>query len=388
VAFLPLALLAAVLVLVLVTGIGTLSHGGGAHHAAAINRIATPAVARGSEPVTPTRHHRHTANAATRMLEDDLGETLITRLNGTTASPRLLARIRAHQLGGVILFSETFAAGAAQATRTIGQLQKVARAAGAWPLLIMTDQEGGEVRRLASAAPRLAPRQMTSTQVAHDEGLAAGKALRGVGVNVDLAPVADVEQITDSFLAERSFGSSAQLVAQRACAFAQGLSEAGVGYTLKHFPGLGTAPASTDVAPVVVPTAAGTLRANYAAYRRCGRGPRTLVMISSASYPRLPSSKTPALDAPEIYQKEMRLAGIEAPTISDDMQAGALAGLEHPALHALRAGLDLLLYAQSEQASSEAYEKLDTELHDGSLSAARVRQAATAITHLKAMLAE
>lgn len=322
-----------------------------------------------------------------RQLGRDLGETIVTRLNGTTASPALLARVRAGRVGGVILFAENFAAGTAAATRTISRLQNVARASGTWPLLIMTDQEGGEVRRLAGSPPRLAPRQMTSVEVAHSEGLATGNALRGVGVNVDLAPVADVEQIAGSFLAARSFGSSPRLVAQRACAFAHGLEEAGVGYTLKHFPGLGTATASTDTVPVSVTTQASVLRANYAAYRRCGHGPRTLVMVSSASYPRLTGTETPALEASEIYSGEFHRAGIEAVTISDDLQAGALAELEHPALNALRAGLDLLLYAQSERVSSEAYEKLDVELRDGSLPAARIRQAAVAITHLKETLA-
>ncbi len=384
-AFLPAVLLGTVLLLVAIIGI--LTRGGSAHHTAGVSGIPERA-ASSPAPIAQIPHHARTVNAATRQLEHDLGETIITRLNGNTASPALLARVRAGQLGGVILFTENFAAGLAAVTRTIGQLQHAARTAGAWPLLIMTDQEGGEVRRLAAAPPRLAPRQMTSTRVAHDEGLAAGNALKSIGVNVDLAPVADVEQTTDSFLAARSFGSSAQLVAQRACAFAQGLSETGIGYTLKHFPGLGTAPASTDIVPVIVPTAAVTLRANYAAYRSCGHGPRALVMISSASYPSLTGSETPALEVPEIYQTELRHAGIKAATISDDLQAGALSGLEHPALHALRAGLDLLLYAQSEQVSGEAYGRLDVELHNGSLRAASVQRAAITITRLKAALAK
>ncbi len=389
-AFLPVALIAAVLLLVAVIGILTRSDS--ADHAANIAEPSTPAA-----PAPALMHHQSSAvtgaphspgRSATRLLDRDLGETIISRLSGTAASAALLARIRAGQLGGVILFADNFAAGPTTAANTIRQLQHAAHVAGTWPLLIMTDQEGGEVRRLAAAPPNLAPRQMTGAQIAHSEGLATGSALRSIGVNVDLAPVADVEQIAGSFLAARSFGSSPQLVAQRACAFAQGLSETGVDYTLKHFPGLGTAPASTDTAPVTVPTAAVTLRANYAAYHRCGRGPRTLVMISSASYPSLTDNEIPALDAPEIYRKELHKARIEAVTISDDMQAGALANLEHPALHALRAGLDMLLYAQSEQASDEAYGKLDAALHDGRLPATRVQQAADAITRVKAALAK
>jgi len=380
-------ILAAALVLTAIVGI--LARGGGAaQHPTSV--AGTPAsVAVATTPAAPKQHHASgSPSAATRALKHDLGESIVTRVNGTVATAALLARVRAGQVGGVILFTENFAAGTSTISHMISQLQRAARAAGTWPLLIMTDQEGGEVRRLADAPPRLAPAQMTSAQVAREEGLAAGNALKNVGINVDLAPVADVEQIQGSFLHGRSFGSSPLQVAQRACAFAQGLNEAGVGYTLKHFPGLGTATASTDNTAVAITTQASQLRTNYAAYRRCGHGPRTLVMISSASYPSLTGTEVPALDAPEIYQRELHQAGIQAVTVSDDLQAPALAGLEHPALHALSAGLDLLLYAQSEQVSQEAYGKLDAELHRGSLSATRVQQAAAAITRLKGALAK
>jgi beta-N-acetylhexosaminidase len=333
------------------------------------------------------RRRRARSAARDAGLARALGETIVTRMSGTAPSATLLANIRAGRLGGVILFTESFADGSAAAARAIGHLQSAARAAGTWPLLIMTDQEGGEVRRLAKAPPHLAPRSMSSTQVAYAEGLATGRALEGVGVNVDLAPVADVEQVAGSFLGTRSFGASPVLVGERACAFARGLSAAGIDYTLKHFPGLGTATSSTDAGPVSVDTSATTLRANYAPYRRCGHGPRALVMISSASYPALSGGEAPAVDSRETYRMELARAGVDAVTISDDMQTDALAGLERPAARALAAGLDLLLYAQSEQVASAAYEKLDAELRGGELSAARVREAADQITRLKAGVA-
>jgi beta-N-acetylhexosaminidase len=207
--------------------------------------------------------------------------------------------------------------------------------------------------------------------------------LRSIGVNVDLAPVADVEQVAGSFLQARSFGSTAAQVGRRACAFARGVEGTGVAYTLKHFPGLGTAQESTDSSPVTIDTPSSQLRTNYAAYRVCGRGPRTLVMVSSAAYPTLNGSSTPAVMSRSIYDRELGRAHISAVTISDDMEAGALSGREGPALHALRAGLDLLLYAQSEEVSRAAFSKLAGSLRDGQLPAARVEQAAAAVDRLK-----
>jgi beta-N-acetylhexosaminidase len=336
-----------------------------------------------------SRHRRGARRYASfqrASADRELGEMMISRLTGTTASAALLDRIRAGQVGGVILFAENFALGEARAAATILELQQAAKEAGTWPLLIMTDQEGGEVRRIADAPPKLAPREMASALVAYTEGLAAGEALKRVGVDVDLAPVADVNVFGTSFLGARSFGPSPKVVGERACAFARGLTTAGIAYTLKHFPGLGTATTSTDDAPVTVETPASILRANYAAYRRCGRGPTTLVMVSSAGYPTLDGSATPAVMDPDVYRDELVRAGVDAVTISDDLQAAALTEVVHPALHAINAGLDLLMYAQTEEASTAAYAQLEVDLQSGVLSRRRVGEASAAITRLKADL--
>ena len=139
----------------------------------------------------------------------------------------------------MILFSDNATGSPEQLRSTVAQLQAAAAAGSNPPLLIMADQEGGDVKRLPWAPPDRAPQDMDSLAVAHAEGVRTGQALRRVGVNVDLAPVADVKRTPGSFLGSRSFGSTPATTGQRACAFAIGLEEAGVAFALKHFPGLG-----------------------------------------------------------------------------------------------------------------------------------------------------
>jgi len=309
----------------------------------------------------------------------------VGRYDGRMPSDRLLERVRHGELGGIILFGENTVEGPAGTAAAIDRLQRAARAGGTYPLLIMTDQEGGEVKRFADLPPAHAAALIGSAAQARAEGASTGRALRAVGVNVDLAPVADVEQ-PGGFLGTRSFGSNAATVADRACTFAAGLAEAGVAYTLKHFPGLGTADTSTDAGPVTVGTGARRLRAGYAAYRRCGHGAPGLVMVSSASYPRLTGDGDPALLSPETYRTELRRARVTLPTISDDLDTPAIEGLHTPALRALRAGLDLLLYAQTESSSAVAYEGLLGDLRNGSLGDRRVLDAAAAVARLKGSL--
>lgn len=308
---------------------------------------------------------------------------IVTSFAGTSPSPELLARARGGEVGGVILFADNFAAGITQAKLAISELQHAATEGGNPGLLVMTDQEGGEVSRLPGA-PTLAASEMTSRPVALAQGKATGRLLRSVGVNVDLAPVADVERGAGSFLGTRSFGSTPQVVAANACAFASGLASERVIYTLKHFPGLGRATQSTDVVPVSITASPAELRSDYAAYATCGGGPLAMVMVSSAIYPAL-TGPLPAVMSPLTYQRELPAATgrSRVVTISDDLQSAAIAAQAAPAAHAIDAGLDLLLYAGTESGSIDAYATLLKEARAGRLNVSKIRAAYGAVLGLK-----
>jgi hypothetical protein len=110
-------------------------------------------------------------------------------------------------------------------------------------------------------------------------------------------------------------------------------------------------------------------------------------MVSSASYPEL-GATLPAVMSPSIYQRELPLAvpGRTPPTISDDLQSPAIESQTAPARQAIDAGLDLLLYAQTQQASAFAYSKLLAEARAGGISVTRLAEASRRIRALKAGL--
>ena len=244
----------------------------------------------------------------------------------------------------------------------------------------MVDQEGGEVKRLPGPPTRSA-RAMTIAGDAHEQGEATGQLLRRIGVNVDLAPVADVGH-RGSFLGSRAFSSTATAVARQACAFAAGLRDEGVAATLKHFPGLGRAAATTDESAVAIDAAAGAIRADYAPYRSCAAEPLTLVMVGSAVYPTLTGS-LPAVMSPLTYSRELPRAGATGVTISDALETPAIEAQTTPGRRSILAGLDLLLYAKTESASATAYDRLLEDVRSGAIKRKRVREAATAIASLK-----
>lgn len=358
--------------------------------ASAVPAVSQPVAkpARPSKPAAQPRHSHTASTRATSTLSRMLGQTIIARFAGSSPSGSFLARVRGGQVGGVILFADNVAGGETKTRQLISRLQRAAAEGGSPPLLIMTDQEGGEVKRLTWAPPALAPREMNSSAVARAEGEATGRALRSVGVNVDLAPVADVERAAGSFLRTRSFGSDPALVASHACQFAEGLASQNVAFTLKHFPGLGRALTSTDNQPTTIEPSAAALREDYAPYRECGASEGALVMVSSAIYPNLTGSSAPAVLSPEVYRQELPLATGGAPvTVSDDLQAAALAGEAAPAERAINAGLDLLLYAQTEDGSASAFQRLLEVANSGGISRSRLEETNQAIQSLKARVA-
>lgn len=311
--------------------------------------------------------------ASTPSLRKAVGRKIMTAFNGTAPSPALLARVRRGEVGGIILFGGNVSANLGSA---IAALQRAARAGGNPPLLIATDQEGGEVRRIPNAPPATAPASMTSANAA-GQGSATGNALARLGINVDLAPVADVNH--GSFLGDRSFGSSPAKVGAAACRFASGLEGAGVHATLKHFPGLGRTTRNTDLGAVSVGASGQALGVDLAAYAQCARQ-TSFVMLSNATYPALDPSG-PAVFSSAIIKGLLRgQFGFHGVTISDTLGAPGVAS-PTTAVRASRAGVDVLLYTD-EAVSARAYQRVLAAVRSGQLSKASVLASARRIRAL------
>ena len=287
-----------------------------------------------------------------------VGMKIVTPMSGTHPSRGLLRRVRRGEVGGVILFRDNLrdSHGIAAAARS---LQRAARAGHGLPLPIFVDQEGGTVRRLPWAPPTLPARDMGAAgpRVSRAQGAATGRALRRVGIGVDLAPVADTARPGGGFLGSRAFGTSPSQVARSACAFAGGLRAADVSPVLKHFPGLGMSETSTDVAPVVVRASARRLRAGYLAYEQCPSG---VVMVSNASYPRLDPSGLPGVLSRRIVQGELRgrlhFSGV---VVSDALEAPGPSRFRRVSTLAANAGVDLLLWGPGRESEArDAYRDL------------------------------
>src|SRR5262249_21831903 len=133
-------------------------------------------------------------------------------------------------------------------------IQNAAARGGEPTAIIATDQEGGLVRRIGWTPPKRSAQEMGRLTAAQVQaiGVATAARLRVDGVNLDLAPVADVPDGPKDFIYQqhRAFSTSRFRVSTDASAFAKGLESGQVWPTYKHFPGLGQATVSTDDALV------------------------------------------------------------------------------------------------------------------------------------------
>jgi beta-N-acetylhexosaminidase len=286
------------------------------------------------------------------------GQRVIYSYNGLSAPASLLSLISHGDVGGVIFFSFNISS-QAQLRGVVAQMVKANASPGnparAYPLLLMTDQEGGQVKRLPWAGPAQSEAQIgaaaSPAAAAATAGTQAASGLSAVGMNVNLAPVLDVYRQAGDFddQFQRSYSMNPAVVSEAGAAFVKAQQSGGVAATLKHFPGLGAAATTqdTDNEPVTISLSAGTLRSvDEQPYKAGIAAGAKLVMVSWATYPAL-GSRIPAALSPSIVQGELRSRmGFAGVTITDALGAGALNAygtLQNVTMLAGRAGMDALL---------------------------------------------
>ncbi len=317
------------------------------------------------------------------------GERIVVGIGEGGLTHGLRRAIRAGWIAGVVLFESNFPSRAA-GRRLIGALQAIPRPPRTrrLPLLVMTDQEGGEVKRVdgppdASAAAMGA----AGAAYARRQGRAGAANLASLGVNVDLAPVLDVARPGGVIAAtERAFGSTAAAVAKTAVPFAAGLQAGGVAATAKHFPGLGAARENTDFEAQRLTLSRHEIRTvDEVPYRRYIAAGGRLVMIATAVYPAF--SDRPAAFTRRLVTGELRgRLGFHGVTITDSLGSAAVArfgGQREAAVDGAAAGDDLLLFADLPSAVA-GHAALVKQLRKGGLKRPPFLAAAGRVLRLRA----
>jgi beta-N-acetylhexosaminidase len=329
------------------------------------------------------------------------GQRVIYSYTGLTPPANLLRWIQAGKVAGVIFFGSNIssqaqlAAVAAELNRANASPQNPMRH---YPLLLMTDQEGGLVRRLPGAPDESekqigeGPRPAVAAKAA---GRGAGQNLTGAGLNVNLAPVLDVYRTPGDFDDQfgRSYSTSARQVAHLGADFIGAQQATGVAATAKHFPGLGAAATAqnTDEQPVTLDVPLSVLRGtDEYPYQAAIRAGVKLVMVSWAVYPALDPGRPAGLSARVVGGELRQRLGFTGVTITDALEAGALQAYGttwHRATLAAGAGMDLILCsAQQAAQGNQARIALAEGYQRGKLNQAAFRAAVQRVLALRSGL--
>ncbi|GAA2349310.1 glycoside hydrolase family 3 N-terminal domain-containing protein [Dactylosporangium salmoneum] len=305
-----------------------------------------------------------------------------------------VATIQKYRIGGIFLAGRS-SASAATMRQSIAQLQDAARKNGGLALQIGIDQEGGQVQTLKGtdfpAIPTAVSQGKLDAATLKTQTAEWAARLKGIGVTIDLAPVADVVP-ADVGKAnppiggyERQYGTTPDPVAEDVTTVVTAIEGAGVQTTLKHFPGLGRVRVNTDTStgarddlttlddPSLKPFASG-IKAGSAA-----------VMISSATYPKLDPQNVAAF-SPAIVTDLLRgKMGFDGLVLSDDLgaaQAVSAVPLGQRAVRFVRAGGDMVLSVRLQDAGPMTEALVSAAKSDPAF-AARVTQSATRVIRSK-----
>ena len=342
----------------------------------------------GAPPPEPARTTGPVAELAARLTPEELvDQVLLLGFEGTDASTPFLDKVRARQLGGVLIDRENWL-DSATGTALAGGIRAAGREGDRIPPLIVTSQEGGRYRALADLPPeetQLEIGDSRSAQAAEDWATGTAEALAAAGIDLNLAPLADVATL-DSAISDRAFSDDPAATAELTAASVRGCRAVGVACAVLHFPGLGAASQDTSRGPATVGLDPASLEARDLVPFEAAFAERVpAVVLSLALYTAYDPVTPGALAEPVATGLLRDELGFEGVAITDDLGAGAARagqGVDAAAVEALAAGADLVqVGSPADQVGVR--ERIIEALESGKLPEARLREAATRVLELK-----
>ena len=310
-----------------------------------------------------------------------VGQHLFIGIPGTELTAATRRLLKTVQPGGVVLFARNV-----ESAAELRALGRALRTEFPYRPLVAIDQEHEGVNRLRNIigeAPTIASiKKSGNTEQAEDFGRTTGRWLHQFGIDMDLAPVFDLELFakkTDNALHGRCWGTTADEVVRWAGAFLEGLEREGVAACPKHFPGLGGALLdSHEKLPTIKRTRQQLMTEDIVPYVQLMRR-LTAIMVGHGHYPAFDGEKArPAsfskVIITEVLRKQLGFTGL---ILTDDMEMGAISQIssfERAVVEAFDAGADVILVCHTAEKALAAHEALTKAVESGRIGAQQVQQ--------------
>ncbi len=321
--------------------------------------------------------------------EEKIGQIMMCGFDGTVSSENIQRLIKYYHLGNVILFKRNIE-DPYQLKKLTSELQKISKI----PLTVAIDQEGGIVTRLTEPFTIFPGNMATSAtndvNNAYLTGLIMAKEMRAVGINWNLAPVVDVNDLPQNpGIGVRSYSDDPKTVARYASEFVRGLHEGRVAACAKHFPGKGhSAQDAHFVMPVVNRELDDLIKIELYPFKELVRDGIDSIMPSHVYYPalceneNLPATLSSSVMT-DLLKDQMNFAGV---TLTDDLEMGGITGNLEPyeaAWRALVAGADMLMVCHTFDKQVKTFENLIQMVKFGDIPIERVNDAVRRVLTMK-----
>lgn len=320
---------------------------------------------------------------ARMTLQQKIGQMVMAPAESVVATGRL---------GGALVFGSDVVS-PSQGRARIAGLQRL----GPIPLLVAADEEGGDVSTMSSGGvpATLSPAQygvINAPARVYQDTLRTGRALRALGVNMDLAPVVDVLTDPRSPIGARSYGADPARVTRLGLAAIRGYQDAGIAATAKHFLGLGT---SASDAHHQLPADAHSLarleQVELAPMRAAIKAGVDALMVTHVTIPALDASGTPAsLSRPIVTGFIRGHLGYRGLIVTDSLAMGGLGphitSIQAAAVRAIAAGNDMVLIAADVPTIKITLTALDHAAFAGEIPVSAINASVRRILLVKARL--
>ena len=322
----------------------------------------------------------------------EIGQLFVVGMPGPQLDQETDRLIRQDHIGGIVLFSRNIQ-DPVQLSALCRDLQAAALKRQEFPLFLAVDQEGGRVARLKepfTIFPGNAAVGMDEEPVrkAIEFATVTAKEMKLVGLNMNLAPVVDVQRgEMEKHLAGRSFGEDPELVAFLGRTVVKHLQKNGIMAVAKHFPGLGRADVDPHfLLPKINMGLEELQRVNLPPFAAAIKEGVCGMMTSHAIYPALDPER-PATLSPVVLTEVLREnMGFRGLTITDDLEMGAIAAkwdVAEGALQSFQAGADILLICKDQGHVRESLDRMQRALREGWITPKRVAQSLKRIKKMK-----
>lgn len=320
-------------------------------------------------------------------IRDMVGQMFVVSMGGTKPDYYIEKMIRTRNIGGVLLFGNNME-NEEQTKKLTDSLQQLSmKTEPKIPLLIGTDQEGGEVSHAPWVTPEPAAADIGRRGDPEEARFVAkkmGTELLRAGVNTDFAP--DVDTGFGAAIGTRSFGEDPKLVGEMGAAAVGGFKDAGVVSSAKHFPNHGPAATDSHVSLPVINHDLATVKSyDMPPFKAAVDAGVPMVMVGHLVYPAIDPDR-PASLSPKAISMLRNDLGFQGVVITDDLaMKGANGG--HPpakaAVEAVKAGADMLIISSPPQEQADAYDAVVAAVESGEISKKRIQESVERVLKVK-----